>query len=312
MIGDFARPRERRPDLPEPLEQIILHAMALEPGASAGERDRARARAARVLPPDVSRPRERQHVVARAAARMPTPPPATGRHRQRVAARPGSDHGRRGRRSAPRSVPATESPQAPVARARGRSQRRAGRACRGSSARCSLVAGIAAAVVVAGAAMGRRGPGTAGRGGTAAPSRSPRGARGATGDAARGAAGDAAAAHAVRRSRRRCGRAAPPAPPGPGDHLTLRFAVEPAGAVITVDGDARSPAPSSSSPRTTRSTSCRSPRRATSPHDETDPVRREPAPGRPAQARRRPGASGDRHKPHPNRSVDRIDSESPY
>jgi serine/threonine-protein kinase len=28
MIGDFARPRERRPDLPEDLERIILHAMA--------------------------------------------------------------------------------------------------------------------------------------------------------------------------------------------------------------------------------------------------------------------------------------------
>jgi serine/threonine-protein kinase len=31
MTGEFARPRERRPDLPEGLEQLILHAMALSP-----------------------------------------------------------------------------------------------------------------------------------------------------------------------------------------------------------------------------------------------------------------------------------------
>jgi serine/threonine-protein kinase len=31
MIGDYARPRERRPDLPDTLERIILQSMALEP-----------------------------------------------------------------------------------------------------------------------------------------------------------------------------------------------------------------------------------------------------------------------------------------
>jgi hypothetical protein len=31
MTGEYARPRERRPDIPAELEQLILHAMALEP-----------------------------------------------------------------------------------------------------------------------------------------------------------------------------------------------------------------------------------------------------------------------------------------
>ena len=43
-VGDFERPRERRPELPESLEQIILHAMAQDPAdrpASAAELEQA-------------------------------------------------------------------------------------------------------------------------------------------------------------------------------------------------------------------------------------------------------------------------------
>jgi serine/threonine protein kinase len=75
MMGDFPRPRERRPDLPEPLEQIILQAMAQAPAqrpASAMELEQA------LLP--YCRPVFRERASARMSAPglpLMTPPPLT-------------------------------------------------------------------------------------------------------------------------------------------------------------------------------------------------------------------------------------------
>jgi serine/threonine-protein kinase len=77
MIGDFARPREQRPDLPEALEQIILHAMAQAPEnrpASAAELEQA------LLP--FCRPAFREHTSGRMSMPgipLPTPLPSPAR-----------------------------------------------------------------------------------------------------------------------------------------------------------------------------------------------------------------------------------------
>ena len=70
MTGEFARPRTRLPDLPENLEQIILHAMALEPEnrpASATDLEHA------LLP--FCRPAFREHISGRMS--VPGLPPLT-------------------------------------------------------------------------------------------------------------------------------------------------------------------------------------------------------------------------------------------
>ena len=155
MTGDFVRPRDRRPDLPAPLDALILPDDGARGRRAPGQRGRARAGAARVLPADVPRAHDRADLGDRARPRQRAAPhaverPARGRDRPHRArgAYPRRDHGpRRDRR--PDAVPAARQParagaatppRPPRARAAdppvaARARRRRGRRIRGDGRR---------------------------------------------------------------------------------------------------------------------------------------------------------------------------------
>ncbi|HEU4731146.1 MAG TPA: serine/threonine-protein kinase [Kofleriaceae bacterium] len=303
MIGDFVRPRERRPELPEALERIILQAMAQEPEqrqASAVELEQALLAFCR----PAFRDRASGSLSSPALA-MATPPPLAGHGTPGGLPRGqlGADHTLiAGSSASAPAMPADaqspslvatprERPVAPVAPVAPRRSRRPWIVA------AILVAGGVAGVLV----LGRHGDPVRAAGapvvvppGPPVPPRPPeRPVAAAVVDAATAPAPEAQPAGA--------------AEPGPAT-VTVRFSVDPASAAIAVDGvrikDTELVVPRDSAPHVLRITA---PGHVA--HDETIrfdenqrvvvQLRRAGGPARPA----------DRHKPRPD---ERIDSESPY
>jgi hypothetical protein len=314
MMGDFARPRDKRPDLPEPLEQIILRAMAQMPEdrqASAMELEQALLAYCRAA----FRDRASGSI---SALPIPPPPPAsaygTG---SGLAARsnvgtdltvaagssslspPGSPadsiSGVRDPATGEPAVTARERPKAIRAARRSRLAWIAGAIV--------LAAGIAGAVVVVGRGDGPVAVGPTPAGAPPAtqpiahPASEPVSEPPSQPQAPQGIPDASAAAAAAGTS---------PAVPQ-ATTVTLRFAVEPAGAAVAVDGvrveGAELAVPRDEAVHTLR---------ITAPghiaHDET--IRFDESQRLSVQLKRAGSARGDRKKPHSE--ADRIDSESPY
>jgi len=304
MMGDYIKPRERRPDLPEALDQIIVQAMAQAPEqrpASAAELEQA------LLA--YCRPTFREHLSGRMSApgvpRL-TPPPVNGYATGGGLARSGTGRNTASTAGTDHTVMAraTGSQVAAVSREAPRpsSPPRRSRLPWIAGALIGL-AGIAGAVVVLGrgdppvvtpppaAPIAATVPATQpiANAPRATPSES------ATPDAGAGAEGVTGTA--------------PAAPQA--TTVTLRFAVEPAGALILLDGAqikaAELVVPRDGAPHTLRITA---PGHA--PHDET--IRFDESQRLVVQLKRvtRPvrGNGGDRHKQ--GSDTERIDSESPY
>jgi len=231
MMGDYARPREHRPELPEALEALILQAMAQKPDqrpASAAELEQA------LLP--FCRPSFRDHVsgqISSPGIPLMTPPPSnpygTGGGFARSNARTGgspahSNAGTDHTMAAAASVPAI--PAAP-AQATVTAHKRRSRVP-------WIIAGIVLVAGISGAAAitmtGRGDPPVA----VAPPAPTPVPPAGSAAIVTPPVAAPPATP----------GSDAPPATPGsdappptaPSATVTLRFAVDPAGAVILVDG----------------------------------------------------------------------------
>jgi eukaryotic-like serine/threonine-protein kinase len=275
MIGDYARPRERRPDLPEQLEQVLLHAMAIAPEdrpASALELEHA------LLP--MCRPQFRD----RASGRMSsTGLPLQAASSASLRGLPGaSDHAAHAdRRATQEPRHAATQPEAPPARARPRWPRLLG---------AVLVLGGVAAVI---AAL------IAGRGDELTPAAEVRHAPApVVAQPAPPPAPPAVAPPVV--------VPAPPAPPAPAT-ITLRFEVDPAGAAITLDGT-----PVRGGELAVARDAADHALRITAPgrvaHDET--VRFDESQRLVVQLKRT--ADPARGKPRKDHSHERIDSQSPY
>ena len=304
MIGDFVRPRERRPDLPEALERLILHAMALDPEQrppSAMDLERAARRFCR----QAFRDRPSSSILD-AGPPAPTPAPTPG---------PGRASGNEFRRSnlstdhtamigggtpppgfgpsTGGTAPAVTSPERPSARRRSRAP--------WIIAAIVVAGGIAVTAVIAG-----RGDGPM----AIAPSPPAPAAPPAAAAAPPAAPAQPAAVPAQVPADAQ--GAAPPteahAPPdAAAATVTLRFAVEPAGAAILVDG-ARIQGSELVVPRDDRTHTLRITAPGRLAHDET--VRFDESQRLVVQLRRA-GGRGNDGKPHAG-SADRIDSESPY
>jgi serine/threonine protein kinase len=300
MIGEFERPRGRRPDLPENLEAIIVHAMATEPEArpaSATDLEQA------LLP--FCRPVFREHVSGRMSVpRTPllTPPPSTARrisneieravvardHTVLVDSQAPAPNGSQGAIT-PHERPSTVGPLR-----RSRWPWIAGAAV--------LCAGIAGAVVIAGRRDTPASVAPTSRATLPATHEAPGAGSTTPAEPPKLATPGAAAA------------AAPATSPAvvPATTITLRFAIEPAGAVILLDGAqikaSELVVPKDDAPHTLRITAPgyigqdRSIR-----FDESQGlfVHLQRAPTRPVPVR-----GNDRRKPTPD--PERIDSESPY
>jgi serine/threonine-protein kinase len=302
MMSDFARPRDKRPDLPEPLERIILQAMAQMPEdrqASAVELEQA------LLA--YCRPAFRDRASGSISALpLPTPPPVgtygTGSGLVRRSS-VGTDHtvaaGSNSLSPSGARDPATGEP-AVTARERPKAIRAARRSrLAWITGAIVLAAGIAGTIAVVGygdepVAVGPTPP---------VPQPIARPASGLVSEPPSqpqapqvipDAGGEAAAA------------GTPPAVPQAT--VTLRFAVEPAGAAVTVDGvrveGAQLAVPRDEAVHTLR---------ITAPghlaHDET--IRFDESQRLVVQLKRTGSARGGDHK-KPHSEADRIDSESPY
>jgi eukaryotic-like serine/threonine-protein kinase len=303
MIGDYARPRERRPDLPEPLEQIILQAMAQTP-----EQRQASAIDLELALLAYCRPAFRDRASGSISAPglplpLPTPPPASasgtgsGVPRSNV----GMDHtvAAAGSASAVRE-PTTEAPAVT-------SRERPGATTSPRRSRVPwilgaivLAAGISGAVIVAG-----RGDGPVVAAPTPPPTTTPPPpVAHAVPDTASATPSEPSAPQATPGAG---GAAAPTGPPA--TTVMLRFAVEPAGAVITVDG-ARINGTELAVPKDDAVHTLQITAPGHVAHDET--IRFDESQRLVVQLKRAGGPvrPGDRHKPHSD--TDRIDSESPY
>jgi serine/threonine protein kinase len=236
MMGDYARPREHRPELPEALEAIILQAMAQKPDqrpAGAAELEEA------LLP--YCRPAFREHASGRMSSPglpLMTPPPSnpygTGGGFARSNASTGGGLARSSAGTDRTMAAAASATAAPAAAAQATKHERAETPPRRSRlpwliAGIVLVAGIAGAVAITMTGPGAP-PVAVVRPTPPVPTPPP--------------APPAGSAANVTAPPATPGSNAPPATPGsdappataPAVTVTLRFAVEPAGAAILVDG----------------------------------------------------------------------------
>ena len=309
MVGDYTGPRERRPDLPEALDRIIVQSMSQEPAkrpASATELEQA------LLP--YCRPTFREHLSGRMSAPgLPaqTPPPVngyatgSGLARSSAKSKAGTDH--TAMAGSPGSQVAAVSRERPSTITTPRRSRMPWIA----GAIIGL-AGIAGAVVV----LGRGDPPV-----VVAPAPSP---SSPSGPAAPGIPATVPATQPVTDA----ASATPSEPPVPSatpdaggaegstvtpqaTTITLRFAVEPASAVILLDG-AQIKAAELVVPKDGASHTLRITAPGHVAHDET--IRFDESQRLVVQLRRvvRPvrGNGNDRHKQ--GSDTERIDSESPY
>ncbi|HET7505076.1 MAG TPA: protein kinase [Kofleriaceae bacterium] len=296
MVGDFARPRERRPELPPPLEGIILQAMAQEPEqrpASAAWLEQA------LLP--FCRPAFRD----RASGSISSPALA-------MAAPPASTHGTPAGLSRPdvgvdHTMVASSLAPAP------RDAQRAALATpreRPVALRRSRLPWIVATVLIAGGVAAVFALGPHDDPVPVAPPRAvaPPTPRDPPAQPVAAAAIDAGAGAAPEPQVAGAANAEPAGASEPAAAtVTLRFSVDPPGAAIAVDGvrlkAAELVVPRDDQPHTLRITA---PGHVT--HDEK--IRFDENQRVVVQLRRTGApARGDRHKP---RSDERIDSESPY
>jgi eukaryotic-like serine/threonine-protein kinase len=316
MIGDYARPRERRPDLPEALERIILQSMALEP-------EHRPASAVDLEAPLLAycRPAFRDRSSSRMSAPglpLPTPAPATasgsGIRRSGV----GTDHTAIAS-GAP--VPGFGAPLG-TAGAITNPRRPAARRSRLPWILAAIVvaAGIAAVVVVAGhgdgqVAIAPAQPAAAQPAAAQPAAAQPAAAQPAAAQPATAPAQPAAPATADVTS---------PAQPQPqaaaatpdnaataapaAATVTLRFAVEPAGATILVDGT-RVQGSELVVPRDDRTHTLRITAPGRLAHDET--VRFDESQRLEVQLKRAGSARGNGPRDHSG-SGERIDVDSPY
>ena len=320
MVGDFQRPRERRPDLPEHLELLILAAMAQTPEhrpASAMDLEQA------LLA--YCRPAFREHVSGRMSSPglpLTTPVPSSGYGSgvgRRIAATdhtvvagshastPAFQDPRNATNGSQVAVTAQERPSAIVIEP----ARRSG--VPWIIGAVVVAAGIAAAVVVVNrgdtpVAVGPTSPPAPPAALPAAPATPSAGseppsqpqapkATPATGEPAAPAGNPASTAPA------------PSQTPSQPTTVTLRFSVEPAGAAITLDGApvkaTEWAVPKDDAPHTLRIT-------APGYVADEETIRFDESQRLVVQLKRviKPSRGNDRHKPGSN--TERIDSESPY
>jgi eukaryotic-like serine/threonine-protein kinase len=320
MTSDFARPRQRRPELPEELERIILSAMAQEPEDRPGSAVELEQSLLAFCRP-VFRDRASGSMSAPGLP-LPTPPPPD-------AYRTGNGIGRTGgpgdytvaagshvAAAAPReltnggqvAVTSRERPSVIASRRRSRAPWIVGAVI--------LIAGVAGAAVV----VGRGDP-------PVVPPQPPPTQQpptlpvaAATVDAASVAPSESPAVPDA--SEPASPSVAPPPVAPAATTITLRFAIEPAGAVILLDG-----AQIKAAELVVAKDDASHTLRITAPgyvgHDETVrfdesqrlafQLKRAPKTGRGNDHKRDPGDRTDRpDRPDRNDRTDRIDSESPY
>ena len=215
MMGDFVPPRQLRQDLPVELEALILQAMALDPAARPASADQLEQALTAFC-----RPTYREHMIERRSAdrfsRPTLPPPPLLRSATGEVPKTPTGTDRTVLAAAPIHAPTLPSMSTPRAGSIEPARPAAPASRRGLALALGLVAaaGIAIAVVVASSGGGGRAPSTTAPT-TAAPSSAPPSTEPTAPPTAPPATEPTA----------------PPAAPT----VTLRFAVEPSTAVITLD-----------------------------------------------------------------------------